>query len=137
MFYKKIAILFVLVLTFLFFNYSLVLAESEDKAIGDTGSVSLEEHNPLGDTKTPEPIIGNVINAVLGVVGSLALLMFIYGGVVWMTAAGNSEKVQKGKNILLWAIMGLIVIFASYALVDFVIYDVIQPPSNIHPKNSK
>ena len=37
-----------------------------------------------------------------------------------MTAAGTAEKVEKGKQILLWATIGLIVIFTSYALVKFV-----------------
>jgi len=35
----------------------------------------------------------------------------IYGGFNWMTAAGNAEKVEKGKQILVWATIGLIVIF--------------------------
>jgi hypothetical protein len=102
---------------------SIVLAETEDDA-ESTETVSLD--NPLG-TESPQVLIGNVINAVLGIVGSLALLMFIYGGLVWMTASGNSEKVQKGKNILLWATIGLVVIFTSYALVNFVITEVITP----------
>ena len=128
MFYKKIAVVFILLLSFLFFNHPFVSAETEDKTeSGDT--VSLE--NPIGEGEegvtSPEIIIGNVINAVLGIVGSLALLMFIYGGLVWMTSSGNSEKVQKGKNILIWATLGLVVIFASYALVNFVITDVINP----------
>ena len=50
--------------------------------------------------------------------------MFIYGGLVWMTAAGSNEKVQKGKDILIWATVGLVIIFTSYALVRFVLVDV-------------
>ena len=69
-------------------------------------------------------LIGKVIQAVLGVVGSLALVMFIYGGLVWMTAAGSNEKVQKGKDILIWTTVGLVIIFTSYALVRFVLVDV-------------
>ena len=76
--------------------------------------------NPLGKTTTFQTLIGSVINEVLGVVGSIALLMFIYGGFTWMTAAGNEQKVAKGKEILVWATIGLTVIFSSYALVKFV-----------------
>ncbi len=56
--------------------------------------------------------------------------MFIYGGLVWMTAAGFNEKVQKGKDILIWATVGLVIIFTSYALVRFVLVDVFgaNPP---------
>jgi hypothetical protein len=79
--------------------------------------------NPSGDAKndpTPQTLIGKIINAALGIVGSLALLMFIYGGFTWMTAAGNEQSVTKGKDILIWATVGLIVIFSAYALVKFV-----------------
>ena len=79
--------------------------------------------NPSGDPKddpSPATLMGRVINAVLGIVGSIALVMFIYGGFSWMTAAGNQESVTKGRNILIWATVGLIVIFSAYALVKFV-----------------
>lgn len=79
----------------------------------------VEIKNPI-NAGSPEVLIGNVINAVMGVVGSLALAMFIYGGFTWMLAAGNDQRVQKGKDILLWATIGLIVIFSSYALVRLV-----------------
>ena len=82
--------------------------------------------NPLGDDVTVPIVIGRVIDAVLGVVGSLALVMFIYGGLVWMTAAGNEQSVTKGKNIVMWATLGLVVIFSSYALIRFVIGAIVQ-----------
>jgi len=66
-------------------------------------------------------IIGRVINAVLGIVGSLALLMFVYGGLLWMTAGGRDEKITQGKNIIIWATLGLVVIFASYAIVKLLL----------------
>ncbi|MDD5528078.1 MAG: pilin [Patescibacteria group bacterium] len=77
--------------------------------------------NPAGTINSVPQLIGNIINAALGIVGSLALVMFIYGGFTWMLAAGNEQAVEKGKNILMWAAIGLVVIFASYSLVSFVI----------------
>ncbi|NUM25654.1 MAG: hypothetical protein HUU49_03470 [Candidatus Buchananbacteria bacterium] len=76
--------------------------------------------NPLG-IDDPREIIGNVIRAILGIVGSLALAIFIFGGFTWITSAGNDEKVKKGKEMITWAAFGLVVIFLSYALVTFVI----------------
>ncbi|MCK5510829.1 hypothetical protein KAI65_04810 [Candidatus Parcubacteria bacterium] len=49
---------------------------------------------------------------------------FIYGGFVWMMAAGSNEKVQKGKDILVWATLGLVVIFSAYAVVKFVVEEI-------------
>jgi hypothetical protein len=78
--------------------------------------------NPLGTGGKDVPtLINTIIKSALGVVGSLALIMFIYGGFTWMLAAGNEQAVDKGKNILTWATIGLVVIFASYSLVGFVI----------------
>lgn len=81
-------------------------------------SVNLD--NPLGTATVPS-LIGNIINALLGIVGSLALVMFIYGGFTWMLASGNETAVEKGKKILVWATIGLVVIFASYSLLHFIL----------------
>lgn len=56
---------------------------------------------------------------ILGIVGSLALLAFVYGGIVFLISGGSSEKVEKGKQILLGAVIGLAVVFASYTIIQF------------------
>ena len=71
--------------------------------------------NPI-NVKTPDDLIANIIKFILGITGSIALLLFVYGGFLWMTSAGNSEQVSKGKNVFIWATIGLIVIFSSYAI---------------------
>jgi hypothetical protein len=109
------------------FNFSFANVEGEtgtgSTVSGQTGggtNVVVSLANPLGTTSVPT-VVGRVIAAVLGLVGSLALVMFIYGGFTWMTAAGNEQSITKGKNIVIWATIGLVVIFTSYALVRFVI----------------
>lgn len=62
----------------------------------------------------------NVTEIILGVVGSLALLMFIYGGLVMLISAGNSEKVTQAKNILVASVIGLVIVFSSYIIIKFV-----------------
>ncbi len=122
---KKIIIIYITILFFtIFFFYNNAFAQPTSTPPGTPGSgekiqpVTLPD--PLGKT-TPQALIGKIIKAVLGIVGSLALVMFIYGGFTWMLAGGNAEKVTKGRNILVWATIGLVVIFSSYALVKFVI----------------
>lgn len=78
-------------------------------------------YNPLGSGTTVQSMIGRAINGVMGVVGSLALLMFVYGGLLWMTSGGSQEKVKKGRDILLWSAVGMVVIFGAYALTKFII----------------
>lgn len=62
-----------------------------------------------------------VAQIIFGVVGSLALLMFVYGGVAMLISAGNSEKVSSAKKILTAAVIGLVIVFGSYLIVEFVL----------------
>lgn len=124
----KNVILYILIIqTFLFFCFLFPLSPVLSGSCPE-GQVCLSDPLTTGDAApvTPQELIGRIINAVLGIVGSIALAMFIYGGFTWMTAAGGAEKVQKGKDILIWAAIGLVVIFASYALVNFVIFTAIK-----------
>jgi len=75
--------------------------------------------NPLPTDKIPD-LLGGAIGKALGVVGSIALVLFIYGGFTWMTAGGNTARVTTGRNILIWATIGLIVIFLSFAILQFI-----------------
>lgn len=114
---KKIIVSFFLLLLF----FSVVVANPVLAAIEGCPDGTTCLQNPLGTDTSPQKLIGNVINAVMGVVGSIALLMFIFGGLTWMLSGGSSDKVKKGKDILVWSAVGLAVIFSSYALVYFVI----------------
>lgn len=71
--------------------------------------------NPLGETD-PERIIANVIRVVLGIVGAISLVIIIYGGFMMMISAGNQERVDKGRKALMWAVIGLFVVFGSYGI---------------------
>ncbi|MFA5420937.1 MAG: hypothetical protein WC280_02865, partial [Patescibacteria group bacterium] len=61
-----------------------------------------------------------VTKIILGVVGSLALLFFVYGGVMFLISAGSSDKVSKAKGIIVNAVIGLAIVFLSYLIVQFV-----------------
>jgi hypothetical protein len=62
----------------------------------------------------------NVSKIILGLVGSLTLLMFVYGGLMMIISSGNTEQVTKAKGILLAAVVGLVIVFASYIIIQFV-----------------
>ncbi len=79
--------------------------------------------NRLGETDI-QKIIGRVIKILMGVIGGIALVMFVYGGVLWMISAGSAEKTKKAMDTILWASLGIIVILASYAIVNFIFSDV-------------
>ncbi|MBM3205166.1 hypothetical protein FJZ48_04310 [Candidatus Uhrbacteria bacterium] len=74
-------------------------------------------YNPLGNV-TLQGMIARVIRAVIGIVGALALLAFVYGGFVWMTAGGSEKRVAEGRTIIINAVIGLLIIFFSYTLTN-------------------
>ncbi|MFA5048000.1 MAG: TrbC/VirB2 family protein [Patescibacteria group bacterium] len=77
--------------------------------------------SPLGSAGSSiDAIAKNLITYVLGMSGVIALLTFIYGGIFWMLSAGDANKVKKGKEIMIWTVFGLVVIFCSYAFLTAV-----------------
>lgn len=74
--------------------------------------------NPIGSTDL-RVIISRLIRAVLGVVGALFLVMFVYGGVQWMTA-GDSKRIDSAKKTLINAVVGMIIVAFSYSIVSLV-----------------
>lgn len=66
--------------------------------------------------------IGRFIFYILSVVGAFALLAFFYGGFTWIIAAGNMEKINSGKKIMVWTGLGMIIILFSFVITDFLIY---------------
>lgn len=77
--------------------------------------------NPLGDGMTIPLLINRIIRAILGVVGSIALLMFVYGGFLWMTAMGEDKRIKQGWDTMTWSALGIAVIFGSYAIVTVIL----------------
>lgn len=90
------------------------------------GGSSTELRNPLGTVTDISQIVGNVLRALFGILGSIALLMFIYGGFTWLTSGGAAEKIQKGKDTMVWAVLGIAIVFAAYTIVNFVIDALVQ-----------
>ncbi len=82
---------------------------------------SAELTNPLGAGITLESFIGRLIKIILGLSGSVALLMFVWGGFQYLWSGGDDKKVAKGKDTLKNAVLGLAIIFLSYTAVDAII----------------
>jgi len=61
----------------------------------------------------------NVSELILGLVGSLSLIMFVYGGISFMISAGSADKVSEAKRILVASVIGLIIVFSSWLIIRF------------------
>jgi hypothetical protein len=79
--------------------------------------------NPEGGLKGT---VVRIIQWALGFLGLVAVIFIIYGGFIWMTAAGNEEKVMQAKKTLTSAATGLVIILLAWALVTFVVKSVIN-----------
>ncbi len=62
----------------------------------------------------------NVSNWILGIVGSAALLFFVYGGFLFILSGGSSDKVDQGKRMIIGSVVGLVIVFSSYLIIQFV-----------------
>lgn len=70
--------------------------------------------------ETIMPIVMGVIQVALGVIGLVAVIILVYGAIIYTTSTGDARKIYQAKNIILYAIVGLVVSGLSYATVFFV-----------------
>ena len=84
---------------------------------------------PAGD----EPAIGSVAalggrlaGYLLSFVGVIFFALTMYGGILWMTARGDTEQVKKAQELIKSAVIGLVVVFLSYAVTNFVITNLLS-----------
>lgn len=85
-----------------------------DTGFGDAAGL------PTGSTDLPTTI-ARIINILLGFLGIIAVIIVLYGGFIWMTAAGDSGKVDKAKDLLKAGIIGIVIILAAWAIASWVI----------------
>lgn len=98
-------------------------------------SYDLAQYAPItGDIPT---LIGQIIKGFMGIVGSLALLSFVYGGFLMLVSQGDAAKVKKGKDTMIWATGGLVVIFGSYIFLSYVITKLVESGSGVTSPGKK
>lgn len=92
-------------------------AAGETRKITKDGTIQ-----PVGNKNTDlVKSITDIINVVIGILGIICVVVIIIGGVGYMTSAGDSGKVKKAKDTILYGIIGLVVCVLAFAIVNFVI----------------
>ena len=69
--------------------------------------------------------VTTILNAIIGVLGLVCVVVMIIGGVSYMTSSGDAAKVKKAKDTILYGLIGLIVCVLAFAIVNFVISNII------------
>lgn len=78
-----------------------------------------DEFKPDLGTQELPTTLASIINTILGLLGIVATVLILWAGFLWMTAAGNDEKIGTAKKILQAGIIGLVIIFSAYAIAQF------------------
>ena len=73
------------------------------------------------DENTISQTIANVIRTVVGFVGVIFVILMVWGGLLWMTSAGNDERVGKAKKMIAAGIIGLVIVLSAYAITALVL----------------
>lgn len=122
---KILSLFFITSMVFGIF-YSVIAAEpstttpSSSSSSSKTKTYEAQIKSPIGEVTAGE-LIGRIVEYLMGLVGVIAVLMLIWGGVMYMTSAGNEEKINTAKKIITGAIIGLVVALLAYLIVDQVI----------------
>lgn len=117
--------LIIISLSLLFINP--VMAQRGDKYGLDTATGAANAGGPVLETGADPASasnsiaigLGKIVGAVLAFLGVIFLVLMIYGGVTWMTAAGNEAQVAKARTLIVAAIIGLLIVLSAYAITSY------------------
>lgn len=98
--------------------FGLSLAVQPASAQIDKGLKTVEQSSV--SKKSPDVLIKDIVNIMLYIVGIIAVIMLILGGIKYATSAGDSAKVTSAKNTIIYSIVGLIIAIFAYAIVNWV-----------------
>lgn len=95
-------------------------ASGIDELQGNLGT--LGKNTGLGnETSDLKGTVANIINIVLGFLGIIAVIMVLMGGFKWMMAGGNEDEVKQARERIKNAVIGLVIVFASYIITNFAV----------------
>ncbi len=126
----KILIFFLpfLFFSFIFFNFIFLerihaqtsmlggLVETVDATKGALPKTSIKTE--------PQSIIADIISIVLSFIGIGFTVLIIYGGINWITAKGDSSKIDKARSIIIDGLIGLAIAVSAYAIAEFIIREI-------------
>ena len=88
----------------------------------DLGTEYVEQTGlQTSSTDDPAELVANIVTYLMTFLGLIAVIVILLGGFKWMTASGNEDKVAEAKKTIIAGAIGLIIILAAYAIVNFVI----------------
>src|SRR3989339_179160 len=97
-----------------------------------TGKVaSVAGYDTSVTTNSVSRTIGQLIKGVIGFVGTIFLALTVYAGILWMTASGNDQQVDKALGIIKTAVIGFVITMSAYSIVTFVMLFSLPKPAGV------
>lgn len=109
---------FFLVLGNFFLSAPIASAQGLKNASGELGKAATKAGTSEGKL---ENLVGTGIRAALTLVGLIFLVLMVYAGYLWMTARGDEGQIDKAKDIISAALIGIVVVLGAYAITTLVI----------------
>ena len=106
--------------------------QASDGGLNEVGKAYGQSSTPTADYDI-RLMVARIIRIVLELLGIIFLVLIIYAGFKWMTAGGDEEKVTSAKKLLTNSVIGLIIIFAAFAIATFVFYQLEYAITGIKP----
>lgn len=116
----------IIVLSLVFTGAAAGAVVVQPSALASSGAQSMKEGvnaANTGNTATSDvnTLIKNVVNILLFVLGAIAVIMIVVGGIKYTTSNGNPEQIKSAKNTIMYAVVGVVVALLAYAIVNFVV----------------
>ena len=115
----KVVFVFVMAMAPLLFSAQGALAQTTGGPVINRFNCPANSGYRCSETDLPG-IFNTIVNWALGIAFFIAVIFLIYGGFLYITSAGNEESATKGKNAVVYALIGIIIIVLSYVIVRVV-----------------
>lgn len=93
------------------------LQTAMDGGLNQVGTTAFNTPNQPKDIRL---ITANLLNVFLGLLGTIFIVLMVVAGVIWMTSAGNADKVKKAISLMAMGAIGLLIVLASFAISVFI-----------------
>lgn len=101
----------------------IIFANMQSDCVDTNCGTTAENCKNLGQCSLNQilQVFVNITIFILAISGSVILLMFVYGGYLWVTSRGDSKRIEKGKDTITQSVVGFAIILMAYSMINFLI----------------